>query len=107
MTLRLLGASVVACCLTFSVNAQTPPPRDTLPSTTAALRDVMVPMRDGVRLATDIYLPAHDHVATVGRYPTILRRTPYSKDGWDAVVAYFTAHGYAVVEQDTRGRFKS
>jgi predicted acyl esterase len=35
---------------------------------------VMVPMRDGVRLATDIYRPAE------GAAPTLLARTPYDKD---------------------------
>ena len=38
------------------------------------LSDVMVPMRDGVRLATDVYLPR-----TAGQFPVILERTPYDK----------------------------
>jgi len=72
--------------------------------------DVMVPMRDGVRLATDFYLPGKDGKALTERLPTILMRTPYNKgDGAkphpDA--QYFASHGYAVVFQDTRGRYKS
>lgn len=83
------------------------PARDSLPPTVARLPDVMVPMRDGVRLATDIYLPARNHVPIPGRYPTILQRTPYGKRRWADVGPYFASHGYAVVQQDTRGRFNS
>ena len=43
-------------------------------------KNVMVPMRDGVRLATDIYRPAHNGVAADGKFPVILERTPYNKD---------------------------
>ena len=85
------------------------------------LSDVMVTMRDGVRLATDVYLP----VTTTGapaRFPVILERTPYNKTapsrsertptnptplGRAAVAAFFTRRGYAVVYQDCRGRYKS
>jgi predicted acyl esterase len=42
-------------------------------------RDVMVAMRDGVRLATDIYRPARDGVALAGRFPVILERTPTAR----------------------------
>src|SRR5215469_13044854 len=76
-------------------------------------RDVMVPMRDGVRLATDIYYPAHDGVRLEGKFPAILERTPYNKGGrfhglpgypWQP---YYASHGYVCISQDTRGRFKS
>jgi predicted acyl esterase len=40
----------------------------------------MVPMRDGVRLATDIYFPAKDGVRLEGKFPAILERTPYNFD---------------------------
>lgn len=63
---------------------------------------VLIPMRDGVKLATDLYLPAAQ-----GTYPVILGRTPYNK----AAAANFgrdgAQRGYAVVLQDTRGRFAS
>ena len=68
--------------------------------------DVMVPMRDGVRLAADIYLPARNGQAVAGKWPTILMRTPYGKQS-EGDGRYFAAHGYAVVFQDTRGRFRS
>jgi putative CocE/NonD family hydrolase len=68
----------------------------------AIQRDIMVPMRDGVKLATDIYLPQNSQ-----RLPTILERTPYGKQSDAAMARYFVDHGYAVVVQDTRGRFGS
>lgn len=69
--------------------------------------DVMVPMRDGVRLATDIYLPNRDHKIVPGKWPTILMRTPYNKADDENDGRYFAQHGYAVVFQDTRGRYRS
>ncbi|MCJ7562417.1 MAG: hypothetical protein MUO84_05350, partial [Thermoplasmata archaeon] len=38
------------------------------------LKDIMIPMRDGVRLCSDIYLPKQ-----CGKYPAILTRLPYGK----------------------------
>jgi predicted acyl esterase len=73
----------------------------------AVEKDVMAPMRDGVRLATDIYLPAKDGKAIEGKLPTILERRPYNKDGCGGSGRYFAARGYAFVGQDTRGRYKS
>ena len=62
-----------------------------------------VPMRDGVRLATDVYLPA----GCPGPVPAVLVRTPYGKeDGREAYYRY-VQRGYAVVIQDVRGRNKS
>lgn len=69
---------------------------------TVTPRSVMVPMRDGVRLGTDIYLPK-----TEGKFPVLLSRTPYNKAGSAAAVAPFVAAGYAVVLQDVRGRYQS
>ena len=42
-------------------------------------KNVMVPMRDGVRLAFDIYRPARDGDFVDGRFPTIMLHTPYDK----------------------------
>jgi predicted acyl esterase len=64
----------------------------------------MVAMRDGVKLATDVYLPP----GGTGKYPVILARTPYDKSkGGSALAAPTTKRGYALVIQDLRGRFKS
>jgi putative CocE/NonD family hydrolase len=87
-----------------------------------ARADVMVAMRDGVRLATDVYLPdAADK--PVGRtFPVIMERTPYDKTGVSRtekslrdpgpltraqVAEFFARRGFAVVMQDCRGRYRS
>ena len=70
-------------------------------------KDVMVPMRDGVRLATDVYFPSEGGKAREGRFPVILTRTPYNKNGVKGDAEFFAAHGYVFVAQDTRGRYAS
>ena len=72
-----------------------------------AQKNVMVPMRDGVKLAVDVYLPAKSGQALTGKFPTILCRTPYNKDGQRREAEWFAARGYAVVLNDVRGRFQS
>ena len=74
----------------------------------AVSRNVLVPMRDGVRLATDVYLPA-DAARSPGatKLPAILTRLPYNKDGARSLGLYYAARGYAFVAQDTRGRYQS
>jgi putative CocE/NonD family hydrolase len=84
-----------------------------------ALRDVMVPMRDGIRLATDVFFPEH---AGHGPWPAILERTPYDKRearineytrdhpdvfGREELARFFTEAGFVVVFQDCRGRYGS
>lgn len=73
--------------------------------------NVMVPMRDGVHLATDIYRPAIGGEILDGQFPVILGRTSYDKTTpwmWvDPVARFFTPRGYVVVLQDLRGRYKS
>jgi putative CocE/NonD family hydrolase len=69
--------------------------------------DVMVPSRDGVRLATNVYVPTRPG-ATADRFPTLVERTPYNKNSAAGpLVPYFVSHGYVVVVQDVRGRYKS
>ncbi|MEV6343804.1 CocE/NonD family hydrolase [Actinoplanes sp. NPDC051851] len=67
----------------------------------------LVETRDGVRLATDVYLPAD----APGPFPVALTRLPYDKNGrytfMEQIAAYLTARGYAVVVQDVRGKFRS
>ena len=69
-------------------------------------RNVMVPMRDGVRLACDVVRPD-----APGRYPVLVTRGPYGKDGYvdnpDHSMWYFSSRGYVVVSQDCRARFES
>ena len=63
-----------------------------------------VPMRDGVALSTDIYLPDTDEPS-----PAILIRTPYNNnaEGMVEECMYFASRGYAAVCQDVRGRWDS
>lgn len=70
-------------------------------------RDVPVPMRDGVRLAADLYLPARDGKVAEGRFPAVMERTPYDKEGKVNEGRYFARRGYVAVMQDVRGRFQS
>jgi len=72
-------------------------------------KNILVPMRDGVGLATDVYRPAHDGEGEAGPFPTILCRTPYNKSDlrYIEIGEYFSTRGYAVVLQDLRGRYKS
>src|SRR3954454_4526461 len=44
-------------------------------------KNVMVTMRDGVRLATDVYLPTRNGQTAHEKFPAILERTMYNKDG--------------------------
>ena len=64
--------------------------------------NVLVPMRDGVRLAADIYRPAAD-----GKFPVLLCRTPYNKNGQADLAKFLVEHGYAVVVMDSRGLYAS
>jgi predicted acyl esterase len=64
--------------------------------------DSMVPMSDGVELATTVYQPKGS-----GPFPVIVARTPYNKEGLKGEAQRFCRNGYAFVAQDLRGRFKS
>lgn len=87
-------------------------------------KSLMVRMRDGVQLSTDLYLPAD----VQGPLPVVMIRTPYNKNDYRAALTtqdkpitagpisktnphwqavFFAQHGYAVVVQDHRGRFES
>jgi putative CocE/NonD family hydrolase len=69
-------------------------------------KNVMVPMRDGVRLATDVYRPR----GVGGKLPVVLVRLPYDKERYGGArqpAQFFAGHGYAVVVQDVRGQHQS
>ena len=73
-------------------------------------QDVMIPMRDGVRLHTEIYTPK----AAAGPWPFLLTRTPYGLNddaqGFTRLFAlypYMARDGYIFVFQDIRGRYGS
>ncbi len=62
------------------------------------LRKVMVPMRDGTKLATDVYLPDGE-----GPVPAVVARSVYGR-GDESFALPFTSQAMAFVVQDTRGR---
>src|ERR1044071_3802172 len=75
-------------------------------------RKLMIPMRDGKRIATDVYRPKE----TSKKYPAIFSRTPYNFNFWDVrngVPRDLTTEldavkrGYAYVNMNERGRFFS
>jgi uncharacterized protein len=89
-----------ACSITAVINANA----QELPSGTK-LREVPVPMRDGVVLRADVWLPKAE-----GRFPTLVYRTPYGKQFAAKEWTTFdkaVARGYAIVIQDVRGRYAS
>jgi uncharacterized protein len=75
-------------------------------------RKVMMPMRDGVRLATDVYVPKN----AGAKVPTIVVKTPYNFNNWDVrngapsdmtTILSWVKRGYAYIGQNERGHFFS
>lgn len=70
--------------------------------------DLEMVTRDGVTLVGDLYRPADD-----GRWPVLLHRTPYDRQdsfrvsGIVADPLWLARQGFAVLVQDSRGRFDS
>jgi len=121
---RVILAAAVSCTVAIAtLRAQqgtlTPAEREQrlqtekeLESAAIIERKVMVPMRDGVRLATDIYRPKN----ASGKVPIIWVRTPYNFNFWDVrngvpadmkAVLSAVKRGYAYVVQNERGHFFS
>jgi len=105
--LPLLFLSLLCTC----VCAQTSPAYQELAKIAHIEQKHMVEMRDGIRLATDIYRPKTDK-----KVPIILSRTPYQTNGWvdgeERTRTYQRAlewvkAGYAYVVQNERGRYFS
>lgn len=106
---RRLPALVLGATIALPVLAQTAAPA--LPEGPVAYRldaSVFVPMRDGIRLATDLYKPVGDGGA---KYPVVLIRTPYGNvpghNFNEPAVRVFASHGYVVAVQDKRGKYRS
>src|SRR4051812_2484338 len=99
----------IRALLLVALSAGALPAQQTAPDNTQRYvkTNAMIPMRDGVRLNTDIYAPKDQ----TGPLPFIFARTPYGIDG--AAGALNTAYreladdGYIFVFQDIRGRFRS
>jgi uncharacterized protein len=67
-------------------------------------RYLAAPMRDGVKLYGDLYRPARE-----GKFPVLIVRTPYGvqREGVQSALIKFAQQGYAVYNQDVRGRYES
>ncbi len=68
------------------------------------LHDQKVPVRDGIRLSTDVFIPR-----LPGRHPAIVHRTPYESTAGEYIEwgVWWAQHGYAAIVQDVRGRYES
>jgi predicted acyl esterase len=85
-------------CLTFSVIAFSL----LVGQPICAKETILVRMRDGIKLSTDV----HRGEETNAR-PVILGRTPYNKNSLDGIGAEAIRRGFILVAQDCRGRFAS
>ena len=96
-----LFLALAACFVAFPLASLQP--RVSAQATTASQRtEAMAPMRDGVKLATSIFLPEGP-----GPWPAVLVRTPYGKDTQGGGASAWTKRGFAFVIQDCRGLHKS
>ncbi|MDZ4698934.1 MAG: CocE/NonD family hydrolase [Rhodothermales bacterium] len=110
-SIRCLAGWILAGLLLIPAARAQDNPRAELEAIAVIDQKVMMPMRDGVRLATDIYRPKSG-----GPVPVIFSRTPYNfnswRDGEENAGTYRAAldavkRGYAYVVQNERGRFFS
>ena len=110
-----MRTAFIAVCLAIFfpafIEAQEDHPRDALAQIAVIDQKVMMPMRDGIRLCTDIYRPKTDEAV-----PVVFSRTPYNfnswRDGEESTRTYRRAldwveKGYAYVVQNERGRYFS
>ena len=107
---RLLGSVLFVVAISCDATSWAQPPSVKTPEAINGVyveKDVMLVARDGTKLAADVYHPAEDGKAMEGRFPTLLTRTPYSKDGSGSEGRYYAERGYNVVVNDVRGRYKS
>ena len=114
---RLAAASALAAAAARSADAADGPYEVLLES------NIRVAMRDGVKLATDVYRPARGGKPVAGRFPAIMERTPYGRNVTSfrditqaspktpktraEVAAVYVRAGYVVIFQDCRGRYDS
>lgn len=111
--MRTFISSFVLLLIVSSVSAQTLNPQDS-----AWIRDnytkkeIMIPMRDGIKLFTAVYTPKNNSEA----HPILMTRTPYScapygesnfRAFWDNHWRYYMRRNYIIVLQDVRGRWMS
>lgn len=90
---------------TVAVAQQQPPATRAQPKVATGATELITPMRDEVKLAGNLYLPAGQ-----GPFPCIVQRTPYGKDAMFASPSgakKYTDAGYAYFVQDVRGKGRS
>jgi putative CocE/NonD family hydrolase len=93
------GLATLTLCATLVARQGGPAGQATAAGTTPVIeKNVPVPMRDGIQLGADIYRPS-----ATGKFPVLLCRTPYNKNGQEALAKFFVEQGYAVVVVDSRG----
>ena len=97
----LVGATAL---MVASCGVDDPSPRADSPYGVILDKNVEATMRDGVVLRADVYRPD-----APGRFPAIVRRTPYSKnvEGMNARLRDLASKGFVAIAQDTRGRYAS
>ncbi|MET0171732.1 MAG: CocE/NonD family hydrolase, partial [Agrobacterium vaccinii] len=79
-------------------------------SDTVVFRNVMIPMRDGTKLSTDLFFPSFDGKSPApGKFPVLMSRTWYNKaeNGIPPLPDFLATNGYVVAIQDVRGRYAS
>jgi len=106
-TMAAANAPTIVHDLCFAASGQTLAAKSQAPYEVFVQNDLRIPVRDGTKLALDLYLPAKDGKPVKGKHPTLLARTPYNKNGLAAEARWFAARGYAVVVNDVRGRYAS
>ncbi len=109
LRLALLGAAVALGCGSDPGDSERAVPAPPPYEAAQVESNFMLEMRDGVRLATDVYRPAAGGEPVDERFPALLHRTPYNKasDRLSEQARWFASHGYVVVVQDMRGLYFS
>ena len=102
-----LSSQLVVVVALFSSAAGSSYAQETTSYGVVDSKDVMIQMRDGVKLAANIYRPAWDGYVADGKFPVILMRTPYNKESSAANATALVPQGYIVVLEYVRGRYKS
>ena len=109
---HLLNVVVMARIVPLAVaagdlSAQSPAPAQY--DGVSVTRNVMIPVRDGKLMATDLYRPMSNGAVVTAKLPVLLNRTPYEREREDLVTSarYFAQRGYVVAVQSLRGRFNS
>jgi len=107
--------NLVLICFALAVlmqtKAQTPAADSAMIVNGYTKLEKMIPMRDGLRLYTAIYLPKNNSI----KHPILLNRTPYSagpygtemRKFWNTNFGMYARYNYIIVFQDVRGRFMS